>query len=815
MRCFTAFSVMLTAIGNTRIRVSLPRGIMTEENKQQPEYEVEIPSRDELLAAVEARLKPITFDEILERFQLTDERQHIGVKRRLRAMERDGQLIYTKANAYGLPTRMNLIKGRIIGHRDGFGFCRPDDGGDDLFIPPKQMYSVLHGDIVLVQEQGKDPKGRREGRIVRVIESREMSVVGRFFVDHDLGIVVPDDSRLNQDILIPDEARNGARHGQIVVAKITRRPNRRTSPVGEVTEILGDHMAPGMEIEIAIREHDIPTDWSAATLDYVEKLAEEVPQEAYKDRKDLRELPLITIDGEDSRDFDDAVYAEPEGDGWRLWVAIADVSYYVRPNTPLDKDALERGNSVYFPNFVVPMLPEKLSNGLYSLNPDVDRLCMVAEMKVSNRGKLLDSSFYPAVMKSHARMTYTKVAAILEGEPKLRQEYEAVLTPIENLHSLFKVLKKARQGRSAIEFETLETRFIFNAERKIDSIEPVRRNVAHTIIEECMIMANVATARLIEKHEEAGALFRVHEPPSSERLTNFRGFLAELGLNLKGGDDPSTRDYSEVLEQVRERPDAELIQTMLLRSMQQAVYTPDNAGHFGLALDEYSHFTSPIRRYPDLVLHRAIKALLKKQQGPNQALEGAWMYPDEQLDELGEHCSMTERRADDATRQVDEWLKCEYMQDHVGEEFTGVIASVTNFGLFIRLDDLHIDGLVHVSNLDNDYYHFDNERHLLIGENSRRVYRLGDKVRVKVRSVDLDERKIDLKLLAAESPSGKDRMSGSAGPAERRPEKRPEKSTAPKSKRQQKREKVGKAKAKRAKVEQKRKAKKQRSKKKK
>ncbi|RUO72379.1 ribonuclease R [Pseudidiomarina sediminum] len=763
--------------------------------KQQPEYEVEIPSRDELLEAVEARLKPITFEEILARFELTDERQHIGVKRRLRAMERDGQLIYTKANAYGLPSRMNLIKGRIIGHRDGFGFCRPEDGGDDLFIAPNQMYSVMHGDVVLVQEQGKDPKGRKEGRIVRVIEPRETSVVGRFFVDHDLGIVVPDDSRLNQDILIPDEGRNGARHGQIVVVKITRRPNRRTSPIGEVTEILGEHMAPGMEIEIAIREHDIPTEWQAQTQAAVDALAETVPESAYEGRVDLRELPLITIDGDDSRDFDDAVYAEPDGDGWRLWVAIADVSYYVRPNTPLDRDALERGNSVYFPNFVVPMLPEKLSNGLCSLNPDVDRLCMVAEMHVSAHGKLGDAKFYPAVMKSHARMTYTKVAAILDGEPKLRQEHAAILTPIDHLHRLFKVLKKARQLRSAIEFETLETRFIFNAERKIESIEPVRRNVAHMIIEECMIMANVATARFIEQHDEAGALFRVHEPPASERLTNFRGFLAELGLTMSGGDDPAPKDYAAVLEQVRERPDAELIQTMLLRSMQQAVYSPDNAGHFGLALEQYAHFTSPIRRYPDLILHRAVKAILKKQQGPSPALEGAWMYPDEQLDELGEHCSMTERRADDATRQVDEWLKCEYMQDHIGAEFDGVIAAVTNFGLFVRLNDLHIDGLVHISNLDNDYYHYDNERHLLIGENSRRVYRLGDKVRIRVRSVNLDERKIDLTLLAAESPTGKERMP--------RAEKAPE---PPRSQRQKKREKSKKLKAKRAKVESKRKA---------
>ncbi|MDN7123830.1 ribonuclease R [Pseudidiomarina sp. 1APP75-32.1] len=761
---------------------------MSHKNEQNsssaPEYEVEIPSREDLLEAIEARLKPTTFEEIVERFKLDDERQHIGLKRRLRAMERDGQLIYTKANAYGLPSRMNLIKGRIIGHRDGFGFCHPDDGGGDLFIPPSQMYSVLHGDRVLVQEQGSDSKGRREGRIVRVIEPRQGGIVGRFFVDHDLGIVVPDDSRLNQDILIPDDARNGARHGQIVVVEITRRPNRRTSPIGEITEILGEHMAPGMEIEVAIREHDIPTEWSAATLKEIEQFGETVPQDAYEDRVDLRELPLVTIDGEDSRDFDDAVCAEPDGDGWRLWVAIADVSYYVRPNTALDKDALERGNSVYFPNFVVPMLPEKLSNGLCSLNPDVDRLCMVAEMRINAKGKLRDSKFYPAVMKSHARLTYNKVADILDGDPKLRQDYQHVLAQIDHLNELFKVLKSARQQRSAIEFETLETRFIFNAQRKIESIEPVRRNVAHTIIEECMIMANVATARLIEGHDEAGALFRVHEPPSTERLTNFRSFLAELGLTMKGGDEPNPADYAAVLEQVRERADAELIQTMLLRSMQQAVYSPDNAGHFGLALEEYAHFTSPIRRYPDLVLHRAIKALLKKQQGPNKALAGAWMYPDEQLDELGEQCSMTERRADDATRQVADWLKCEYMQDHVGGEFTGVIASVTNFGLFIRIDDLSIDGLVHVSNLDNDYYRFDNERHLLIGENSRRVYRLGDKVKVKVRSVNLDERKIDLTLLAAESPTGKDRMPGAdAAAGDEKPARKPRKKSSNKGKR--------------------------------
>ncbi|RUO47055.1 ribonuclease R [Pseudidiomarina donghaiensis] len=725
---------------------------------EQPEYEVEIPSRDDLLAAVEARLKPTSFDELVEKFKLSDERQQVGLKRRLRAMERDGQLIYTKANAYGLPERMSLIKGRMIGHRDGFGFCRPEEGGADLFIPHHQMYNVLHGDKVLVQQQGTESKGRKEGRIVRVIEPRKGDIVGRYFIEHNIGIVVPDDSRICQDILIPEGQANGARHGQIVVVEVTQRPTRRSSPIGTVTKVLGEHMAPGMEIEIAIREHDIPTQWSAAVEQELARYGETVPAEAYEGRTDLRKLPLITIDGDDSRDFDDAVCAEPHGDGWRLWVAIADVSYYVRPNTALDKDALERGNSVYFPNFVVPMLPEKLSNGLCSLNPDVDRLCMVAEMTINNKGKLTGSEFYPAVMNSHARLTYTKVAAILDGDAKLRKDYDHVMGNIENLHGLYKILKKARQQRAAIEFETTETRFIFNAQRKIESIEPVRRNVAHTIIEECMIMANVATARLIESHDEAGALFRIHEPPATERLTSFRSFLAELGITMKGGDDPSPHDYSDVLAQVAERPDAELIQTMLLRSMQQAVYSPDNAGHFGLALDEYSHFTSPIRRYPDLILHRAIKALLKKQQGPSPALEGAWMYPDDQLDELGAHCSMTERRADDATRQVDEWLKCEYMRDHVGSEFSGVIAAVTNFGLFVRIDDMQIDGLVHISNLDNDYYQFDGERQLLIGENSRRVYRLGDKVRIRVKSVNLDERKIDLDLLSAESPTGQDRM---------------------------------------------------------
>lgn len=727
------------------------------DNKTMPEYEVEIPSREQLLQLVTDNQKPVPFDEFVRVFQLDDERQSVGLKRRLRAMERDGQLIYSRSNAYGLPERMDLIKGRIIGHKDGFGFCQPDEGGSDLFIPHHQMYSVLHGDRVLVKKSGKDHRGKTEGRIVRVTEPRDNNIVGRYFIEHDLGIVVPDDNRVSQDILIPDADKNGARHGQLVVVEVTRRPSRRTSPIGRVAEVLGEHMAPGMEIEVAIREHDIPNEWPKGIDTELSKYSEEVPKEAYEGRVDLRELPLITIDGDDSRDFDDAVCCLPEEKGWRLWVAIADVSYYVRPETVLDESAVERGNSVYFPNNVIPMLPEKLSNGLCSLNPGVDRLCMVAEMELGPRGKLKTSQFYPAVMKSHARLTYDKVKDILDGSEELREQYEPVLGNIEELRKLYSALSAARKRRSAIEFDTQETRFIFNAQRKIERIEPVKRHVAHKIIEECMIMANVAAAQLIESDKEVETLFRVHETPSDERLTNFRAFLGELGLNLGGEEEPTPKDYAKLLEDVKDRQDHELIETMLLRSMQQAVYQRENKGHFGLALKSYAHFTSPIRRYPDLILHRAIKAILRKKGGNEGGLAGALAYTDTQLDELGVNTSMTERRADDATRQVDEWLKCEFMLDHIGMEFEGVISSVTSFGLFIRLSDYQIDGLVHISNLDNDYYHFDQQKGMLIGENSRSVFRLGDTVKVKVKAVNLDDRKIDLTLLEATSPSGKKR----------------------------------------------------------
>lgn len=715
-------------------------------------YENPIPSREFILAVIRQFNAPISKEELLQALQIRDEERQESMRRRLRAMENDGQLVFTKRKRYALPEKLDLLKGTVIGHRDGYGFLQIDGQKEDWFIPNNQMQRVMHGDFVLAQPNGVDRRGRKEVRIVRVLESRKKQIVGRFFLEAGIGYVVPDDSRISRDILIPNENRMGARMGQVVVVELQPRTASLSQPLGVITEILGENMAKGMETEIAIRNYDIPHIWPNAVEKQIKKFTEEVPQEAKAGRADLRELPLVTIDGEDARDFDDAVYCEKKADGgWTLWVAIADVSYYVRLRSALDTEAHNRGNSVYFPNRVVPMLPEILSNGLCSLNPQVDRLCMVCEINLSAQGKIKDYRFYEAVMNSHARLTYTKVARILEGDEELCERYASLVPHLHDLHNLYQALVNARRERGAIDFETIESKFVFNAMGRIESIEPVVRNDAHKIIEECMILANIAAADFMERHQEP-ALFRIHATPSEEKLTAFRSFLSECGLSLRGGVKPSTADYAELLEQVRERPDHELIQTMLLRSLSQAVYDPDNIGHFGLALDEYAHFTSPIRRYPDLTLHRSIKYLLAKQQGSKRKTteNGGYHYTTDDMDLLGEHCSMTERRADDATRDVADWLKCEYMQDHVGSEFDGIISSVTGFGFFVRLNDLFIDGLVHISTLDNDYYRFDAAGQRLIGENSGMLYRIGDTVKIRVEAVSLEQRQVDFALVSSE-----------------------------------------------------------------
>ncbi|WP_025122302.1 MULTISPECIES: ribonuclease R [unclassified Serratia (in: enterobacteria)] len=720
--------------------------------REAEKYESPIPSREFILAHLAKRETPASREELGNELNLSGEEALEALRRRLRAMERDGQLVFTRRQCYALPERLDLLRGTVIGHRDGFGFLRVEGRKDDLYLSAEQMKMAIHGDVVLAQPLGEDRKGRREARIVRVLVPKTSQIVGRYFTDAGTGFVVPDDGRLSFDILIPADGVSGARMGFMVVVELTQRPTRRTKAVGKIVEILGDKMGTSMAVDIALRTHEIPHTWPPQVEKQVADLSEQVPEAAKKGRVDLRHLPLVTIDGEDARDFDDAVYCEKKrGGGWRLWVAIADVSYYVRPRTALDDEARSRGTSVYFPSEVVPMLPEVLSNGLCSLNPQVDRLCMVCEMTISAAGRLSSFKFYEAVMSSHARLTYTKVWHILQGDQELREQYHPLVKHLQELHALYKVLDQARAERGGIAFETEEAKFIFNAERRIERVEPTVRNDAHKLIEECMIMANVAAARFVEKHNEP-ALFRVHDRPSDDHISALRSVLSELGLTLGGGLKPQPKDYATLMDEVSERPDREMLQTMLLRSMKQAIYDPENRGHFGLALASYGHFTSPIRRYPDLALHRAIKYVLAKEQGEQKERwtpTGGWHSDLEEMLQLGMHCSMTERRADEATRNVADWLKCDFMQDHVGEVFSGVIASVTGFGFFVRLSDLFIDGLVHVSTLDNDYYRYDNIGQRLIGESSGMVYRLGDTVEIRVEAVHMDERKIDFALVSS------------------------------------------------------------------
>jgi ribonuclease R len=637
---------------------------------------------------------------------------------------------------------MDLIPGRVIAHPDGFGFLTPDEGGDDLFLSTREMRSLLHGDRALVRVSGKDHRGRQEGALVEVLERANRRVVGRYFVEaNGIGYVSPDNRRIHQDVLVPADCAGGAHHGQIVIAELTAQPDAHRQPVGRITEVLGEHMAPGMEVDIAVRSFDLPCVWPDAVLDETAGLPDQVAAADAAGRLDLRQLPLVTIDGEDARDFDDAVYCERQGRGYRLLVAIADVSHYVMPESPLDIEAVNRGTSVYFPNQVIPMLPEVLSNGLCSLNPDVDRLCLVCELIFDGRGLRKSFAFHDAVMRSHARLTYTEAAAILvDGDAGARRRREALVPHLEDLYALYELLRNQRDKRGAIDFDTSETQIIYGPDRKIERIVPLIRNEAHKLIEECMIAANIAAAEFLL---EAGiaAVFRVHAPPAAEKLEDLRTFLAELGLSLGGGEKPTAKDLAKTLESAKGREDLPLIQTVLLRSLKLAVYSPDNHGHFGLALDAYTHFTSPIRRYPDLLVHRAVRHLIRG------GTPGTFAYDHARMQVLGEHCSMTERRADDATRDAVAWLKCEFMLDKVGETFDGVIAAVTGFGIFVELDEVRVEGLVHITGLPNDYYHFEPVGHRLRGERSGRVFRLGNRVRVKVVRVDLDDRKMDFELV--------------------------------------------------------------------
>lgn len=701
-----------------------------------------------------------------------------GLVRRLNAMERDGQIRPNRNGHYQLTHHPNFIEGRVSGHRDGYGFLTPDDGRDDIFLPEREMQKVLHGDRVQVRVVGADRRGRPEGTIVEVLERANTHVIGRLLNENGVWVVAPEDKRIGQDILLSGSP-GKVKAGQVVSVELIEQPSRYAQPVGRVVEVLGDIDDPGMEIEIAVRKYGVPHEFSEAAKKLAAKLPSEVLEADLADRVDLRDIPLVTIDGEDARDFDDAVYCEPvkfrRSNAFRLIVAIADVSHYVKPNDALDVDALERSTSVYFPRRVIPMLPEKLSNGLCSLNPHVDRLTLVCDAVISAKGEIKAYQFYPAVIHSAARLTYTEVAAILEntkGPEAVRRQN--LLPHLLHLYEVYKALLQARHARGAIDFETTETYIICNAAGKIEQILPRTRNDAHRVIEECMLAANVCAADLLACHKQPG-MYRVHAGPSKEKLNQVRTFLKQLGLHLGGGDTPAASDYAELMPKIKLRPDAVLVQTMLLRSMQQAVYSPDNIGHFGLAYEAYAHFTSPIRRYPDLLTHRAIKSILSEMRyvpkGINTSTLNTMLSPaarklhaqdkasgkkktDDELaiwEALGIHCSANERRADEASRDVESWLKCYFMRDKLGEEFTGTISGVTPFGIFVQLDTLYIEGLVHVTELGADYFQYDEVRHELRGERTGIRYQLTERVTVQVSRVDLDARKIDLRLVSEPS----------------------------------------------------------------
>jgi ribonuclease R len=733
--------------------------------REAAKYSNPIPSRELILQLIEQEGQPLKRTQIAEKFALDDEEQLEALRRRLRAMERDGQLLFNRRQKYCLVNSTDLIAGRVIGHADGFGFLKPDNGAEDLFLSPREMKSLMHNDRVVVRIAGIDRRGKKDAAVVEILERNTQQVVGRLFKEAGLTFVVADNKRIAKDIIIPADQLGKAKKGQIVVAEITQQPGKRNQAIGKIVEILGKHMAPGMEIEVAIRAHELPNQWPDTLLEEINSLASEVPESAKQGRVDLRNLPLVTIDGEDARDFDDAVYCQKTPKGWKLLVAIADVAHYVTPGSELDLEAKNRSTSVYFPEQVIPMLPEILSNGLCSLNPQVDRLCMVCELLINDQGTVTRSRMFEAVMRSHARLTYTEVAAILvDGNKKLQKKYRSLLPDLQELYRLYRVMRSIREIRGAMDFDTQETRIVFGKNRKIEQILPVERNDAHKLIEEFMITANAAVARYLNRMK-IPHLLRVHEGPSSEKILALKTFLNEVGLQLGGGATPTPLDYMQLLEAAQGRPDAHLIQTVLLRSMSQAVYSPEEKGHFGLALDAYAHFTSPIRRYPDLMVHRAIKHCLLKKP-PESFFCG---HPE--MVSLGEHCSANERRADEATRDVRNWLKCEFMLDKIGEQFKGIISAVTSFGFFVELNNIYVEGLVHISALGQDFFHFDAISHQLIGERTGMRYRLGDQVNISVVRVDLDEKKIDFDLLQKKPKKSKKHKLVKSRKAKKKPSK--------------------------------------------
>ena len=739
------------------------------EHREARNYAQPIASREFILECMEKEGEPMGFKRLTEILEIEENAEREALQHRLKAMVRDGQLMVDRRNIYAIASKMELITGKISAHPDGYGFLVTAKGEEDVFLSERQMRRVFHGDIAQVRVGGKDRRGRLQGDIVEVVERHTEQLVGRIFHDGDLCFVEPLNNRINTDILLPGAKAREQPEGQIVVVNVLQQPTGKGHVTAEITEVLGSQLTPDMEVGIALRNHDIPVDWPEEVLALVADMPDKVLDKDLVGRQDLRELPFVTIDGEDARDFDDAVYCQARSrGGWQLRVAIADVGHYVEVGSSLDQAAHARGTSVYFPQYVVPMLPEKLSNGLCSLNPYVDRLVIVCDMLISAAGRVSSYKFYEAVICSSARLTYTEVARLINSPNEPFQKPELVADVLE-LQNLYEVLVDMRKQRGALEFESTELQFLFDDKGSVSSIQPRSRNIAHRIIEECMLCANVSAARFIVKHGKPG-LFRVHEPPTAEKADQLRGFLSRFDVSLEEGDRPTTHDYQEVISQLREKKNSHVLQMALLRSMNQAVYQPENKGHFGLGYKEYAHFTSPIRRFPDLLMHRLIKSVIHSRTLSDWILRfgkpaKASFYPYEKLEviALGEHTSFVERRADAAVYEVLEWIKCDYMSDRVGDIHDGVITGVAKFGFFVELVDVFVEGLIHVSTLAGDYYQYDQPSQTLVGERTGATYGMGDTVSVQVARVNVTERKMDFELISHTPLTSRRKAGGKSG----------------------------------------------------
>ena len=704
-----------------------------DRRKQSPDL-----STEEILKLMREDDRPLLLREILRRLSLQKE-QRQKARGLLRDLAEVGRVVRIRGNRYGLPSKMNLVVGRIKTHPDGYGFVVPEaEGQEDIFISPRNLKEAMHGDRVVARIESIRKKGK-EGSIIRILERKTRKVVGKFMRAKNYFYVIPEDDRILPEVFIPEGETKRARSNQIVVAEITRYPTERARPEGRITHILGYPDDPEIDPQIVTHKYDLPSRFTSPALEEAKSLPPAPSSYEYRNRVDLRGIPTLTIDGENARDFDDAVSVERERDGGvKLYVSISDVSHYVREGTSLDGEAYSRGTSVYFPDRAIPMFPVELSNEICCLHPKVDRLTLTAELRYDGNGERKGVRFYPSVIRSDERLTYTWVKKILvDGDPELGERFGPLLPSLDLMADLCQELRRRRTERGAIDFDLPEPEIILNLQGETEDVVRAERNLAHQIIEEFMIAANEAVAHFME---ERGVpfIYRIHEPPKKEAIDEFRSFISHLGYRMRKESDHSPKEFQKVLSDVKERPEERVVNEILLRSMKWAKYSAKNSGHFGLASDGYTHFTSPIRRYPDLIVHRLLKKVLSKEE--MKVSEGV-------LAEMADHLSNRERVAMEAEREILDRYRVRFMKDKIGEEYEGIISGVAAFGFFVELKDIFVEGLVRMTSLHDDYYQYHEKKYCLVGERTHKTFRIGDEVRVRVDRVDVESRHIDFGLI--------------------------------------------------------------------